>query len=58
MRAAFSAYDVDPARLRRVRGLLPGAVRGLHLEQRLSTYADADDARLGLAEALGAYLAG
>ena len=56
VRTAFAAYDVDPVRLRRVRGLLPGAVRGLHLERRLSTYADADDARRGLAEALGAYL--
>ena len=58
VRTAFAAYDVDPARLGRVRALLPGAVRGLHLEQRLSTYADVDDARLGLAEALGAYLQG
>ena len=58
VRAAFSSYDVDAGRLRRVRTLLPGAVRGLHLERRLSTYADADEARLGLAEALGAYLAG
>lgn len=56
VRAAFAAYDVDPVRLRRVRTLLPGAVRGLHLERRLSTYADADDARRGLADALGAYL--
>ncbi len=56
VRAAFAAHDVDPVRLRRVRSLLPGAVRGLHLERRLSTYADADDARRGLAEALGAYL--
>jgi AcrR family transcriptional regulator len=56
VRAAFAAYDVDPARLRRVRALLPGAVRGLHAERRLSTYADADEARRGLAEALAAYL--
>jgi AcrR family transcriptional regulator len=56
VREAFAAYDVDPVRLRRVRSLLPGAVRGLHLERRLSTYADADEARAGLAEALGAYL--
>ncbi len=56
VRAAFAAYDVDPVRLARVRSLLPGAVRGLHLERRLSTYADADEARLGLAEALGDYL--
>jgi AcrR family transcriptional regulator len=58
VRAAFAAYDVDPVRLARVRSLLPGAVRGLHLERRLSTYADAGEARLGLAEALGGYLSG
>lgn len=58
VRAAFAAHDVDPVRLRRVRSLLPGAVRGLHAERRLSSYADADEARRGLAEALGEYLAG
>ena len=33
MRTAFAAYDVDPRRLARVRSLLPGAVRGLHLAE-------------------------
>lgn len=55
-RAAFEGIDVDPVKLRRVRMLLPGAVRGLHEEQHLSSFADVDDARRGLAEALAAYL--
>ena len=55
-REAFEGVDVDPVRLHRVRSLLPGAVRGLHDEQRLSPFADIDGARLGLAEALTAYL--
>ncbi len=53
---AFSGFDVDRVRLRRVRSLLPGAVRGLHDEQYLSSYADIMDARRGLAEALTEYL--
>jgi AcrR family transcriptional regulator len=55
-REAFEGVDVDPVRLHRVRSLLPGTVRGLHDEQRLSPFADIDGARLGLAEALTAYL--
>jgi AcrR family transcriptional regulator len=55
-REAFDGLDVDPDKLRRVRSLLPGAVRGLHEEQYLSSFADIDDARRGLAEALTAYL--
>lgn len=53
---AFTGFDVDPVRLRRVRTLLPGAVRGLHDEQYLSSYADIMDARRGLTEAITAYL--
>ena len=34
---AFDGLDVDPVRLSRVRSLLPGAMRGLHSEQHLST---------------------
>jgi AcrR family transcriptional regulator len=56
VRAAFAGFDVDPAKLRRVRSMLPGAVRGIHDEQYLSSYADVDDAREGLAEAITAYL--
>jgi AcrR family transcriptional regulator len=55
-RDAFEGIDVDPVKLRRVRGLLPGTVRGLHDEQSLSSFADIGDARRGLAEALTAYL--
>jgi AcrR family transcriptional regulator len=53
---AFDGLDVDPVRLARVRSLLPGAMRGLHSEQFLSTYTDSDEARAGLAGAITAYL--
>lgn len=57
VREAFAGFDVDKVKLRRVRSLLPGAVRGLHDEQYLSSYADIMDARRGLAEAITDYLA-
>ncbi len=57
VRRAFGGFDVDETRLRRVRTLLPGAVRGLHEEQHLSSYADVQDARAGLVEAITSYLA-
>jgi AcrR family transcriptional regulator len=53
---AFDGLDVDPVRLARVRSLLPGAMRGLHSEQHLSTYTDSREARAGLAGAITAYL--
>ena len=53
---AFDGLDVDPVRLARVRSLLPGAMRGLHSEQFLSTYTDPAEARAGLAGAITAYL--
>lgn len=56
MGQAFAGLDVDPKRLARVRSLLPGAMRGLHNEQYLSSYTDSAEARRGLAEALTAYL--
>jgi AcrR family transcriptional regulator len=56
VREAFNGFGVNRTKLRRVRSLLPGAVRGLHDEQYLSSYADIRDARRGLAEALTAYL--
>jgi AcrR family transcriptional regulator len=43
-------------KLRRVRHLLPSAVRGLHTEAQLSNIEDVDDARKGLIDALVAYL--
>lgn len=53
---AFEELGVDKTKLRRVRALLPGALRGLHSEHHLSTYADLDDARRGLTDAIIAYL--
>ena len=53
---AFDGYDLDPTRIARVRSLLPGAMRGLHSEQYLSTYTDSAEARLGLREAIISYL--
>lgn len=53
---AFAGVDVDRIKLRRVRALLPGAMRGLHSERYLSTYMDLDDARRGLSDAITAYL--
>jgi AcrR family transcriptional regulator len=53
---AFDGLDVDPTQLARVRSLLPGAMRGLHSEQYLSSYTDPGEARAGLAGAITAYL--
>jgi hypothetical protein len=53
---AFADLPVDPLRLSRVRSLLPGALRGLHTEQHLSSYTDVDEARRGLAGAITDYL--
>lgn len=53
---AFAGLDVDRVRLDRVRSLLPGALRGLHDEQHLSSYVDVDEARRGLVDAVTAYL--
>ncbi len=53
---AFEGIGVDKTKLRRVRALLPGAMRGLHAERHLSTYMDLDDARRGLSDAITAYL--
>jgi AcrR family transcriptional regulator len=53
---AFRGLVVDAYRLERVRHLLPAAVRGLYLEQRLSTWTDIDEARAVLAESIAGYL--
>ena len=53
---AFDGLQVDPDRLRRVVALLPGALQGLRTEEHLVTYADLDEARRGLSEAVTAYL--
>lgn len=56
VRTAFADFEVEPLKLHRVRTLLPGAVRGIYSEQYLSSYADMEGAREGLADAIAAYL--
>ena len=53
---ALAGLPVDPVRLRRAVALLPGAMMGLRDEQHLVTYVDMDEARVGLTEAITAYL--
>ncbi|NNH69093.1 TetR/AcrR family transcriptional regulator [Nocardia uniformis] len=53
---AFADLDIDPVRVREMATLIPGAVRGLVSEQQLGTYADLDEARRGLINAIVAYL--
>jgi hypothetical protein len=53
---AFAGLDVDPQRVREVAALIPGAMRGLVSERQLGSYADLDEARRGLTNALAAYL--
>jgi AcrR family transcriptional regulator len=53
---AFADLDVDPGRVREVAALIPGAMRGLVSERQLGSYADLDMARMGLTNALAAYL--
>ena len=48
--------DVDPQRVREVAALIPGAMRGLVSERQLGSYADLDEARRGLTNALATYL--
>jgi AcrR family transcriptional regulator len=53
---AFAGLDVPKAKVRKVRSLVPSALRGLHTEARLGTYTDIHAARAGLIESLTAYL--
>ncbi|MCV7385324.1 TetR/AcrR family transcriptional regulator [Mycolicibacter longobardus] len=53
---AFADLDVDPQRVREVAALIPGAMRGLVSERQLGSYADLDEARRGLTNALAGYL--
>ncbi len=53
---AFAGLDVDPQRVREVAALIPGAMRGLVSERQLGSYADLDEARRGLTNALATYL--
>ncbi|HTW14780.1 MAG TPA: TetR/AcrR family transcriptional regulator [Nocardioides sp.] len=54
---AFADLDVDRVRLGRVRAMLPAAMRGLRIEEAMSTYLDIEAARIGLRDAITAYLA-
>ncbi|HEY6796151.1 MAG TPA: TetR/AcrR family transcriptional regulator [Kineosporiaceae bacterium] len=56
LRSAFAGLPVDTERLDRLHSFLPGAVRGLHEEQYLSSLVDVAEARRGLVEAISAYL--
>lgn len=53
---AFAGLDVDRVRLARVRAMLPAAMRGLRVEHGMSTYLDIEEARIGLRDAVTAYL--
>jgi AcrR family transcriptional regulator len=54
--SAFADLGVDPQRVREVATLIPGAMRGLVSERQLGSYADLDEARRGLTNALATYL--
>jgi AcrR family transcriptional regulator len=53
---AFADLHVDPQRVSEVATLIPGAMRGLVSERQLGSYADLDEARRGLTNAIVAYL--
>ena len=53
---AFSDLHVAPHRVREVASFIPGAMRGIVSERQLGTYADLDEARQGLTNAIVSYL--
>ena len=53
---AFADLHVDPQRVREISSLIPGAMRGIASEKQLGTYADLDEARRTLTNAIVAYL--
>jgi AcrR family transcriptional regulator len=53
---SFDGLVSSKTKLRRVRQMLPGAMRGIHAQSQLSTLTDPREARRGLAEAIAAYL--
>jgi AcrR family transcriptional regulator len=53
---AFADLHVDPQRVREVASFIPGAMRGITSERQLGTYADLDEARRGLTNAIVSYL--
>lgn len=54
--SAFSDLNVAPHRVREVASFIPGAMRGIVSERQLGTYADLDEARRGLTNAIVSYL--
>lgn len=55
---AFADLAVDARRVHEVASFIPGAMRGLVSEKQLGSYADLDEAREGLTNAIVAYLTG
>jgi AcrR family transcriptional regulator len=53
---AFADLQVDPQRVHEVASFIPGTMRGLVSERQLGSYADQDEARRGLTNAIVAYL--
>ncbi|WP_163750157.1 TetR/AcrR family transcriptional regulator [Mycolicibacterium helvum] len=53
---AFADLHVNPRRVHHVAAFIPGAMRGLVSEKQLGSYADLDEAREGLTNAIAAYL--
>ena len=53
----FEGLGASKAKMRRVRSLVPAAVRGLQLEQEMTTFDDLEDGRRGLIDAVVCYLA-
>jgi AcrR family transcriptional regulator len=53
----FAGLGAPKAKMRRVRSLVPAAVRGLQFEQEMTTFDDIEDGRRGLIDAVVAYLA-
>jgi hypothetical protein len=56
--SAFADLDVDPDRVNEVATFIPGAMRGITSERQLGAFYDLDFARLGLTNAIVAYLEG
>jgi AcrR family transcriptional regulator len=52
----FEGLGASKAKMRRVRSLVPAAVRGLQFEQEMTTFCDLEDGRRGLIDAVVCYL--
>ena len=53
---AFDGIATSKVKLRRVRSLLPGALRGLHAQSRLPSFTDVNEGRRSRIDAVTAYL--